>query len=245
MTHECSRTPGVAGLLVPVDRTVLVIDDDEGVRTALRTYLERSGYQVREATTGRVGLDLVAEITPDLVLVDLLLPDMHGFDVIRALRRAGDIPIIAVTGQADSHDVVGGLEAGADDYVTKPFLPAELRARIHAQLRRADTTAPGLPDAITRGEVSVHPTSGEVHRNGLSVQVTRLEFQVLLQLFLAEGRVVTRAELLDTVWGYPDGAGDPRIVDNVVFRLRSKLEDDPSAPVHLLTSRGFGFRWTE
>lgn len=225
-----------------MELAVLVIDDDEGVRTALRTYLVRSGYQVHEADTGRGGLDAVAELEPDLVLVDLLLPDMHGFDVIRALRRAGEIPIIAVTGQADSHDVVGGLEAGADDYVTKPFRLAELRARIHAQLRRAEAT-PGIPDAITRGPVSLHPTSGEVQLHGRPVQVTKLEFQVLLQLFLGEERVVTRTELLDTVWGYPSDTGDPRMVDNVVFRLRSKLEEDPSAPAHLLTARGFGFRW--
>lgn len=221
-------------------RSVMVVEDDDAIRLVLRTNLEDEGYRVLEASTAEEGLLLMMDEQPDVVLVDLRLPGLHGLDLVRSLRATSQVPIIIVTAQIDSHDVVAGLEAGADDYVTKPFVAKELMARIRTQLRR---TSPPEEDAraLVCGPIELRPDSAEVLRRGKPVPVSRIEFFVLSELIGARGRVLSRDHLLRKVWGY-GGAGDGRVVDNLIYRLRSKIEDDPANPELLLTVRGFGYR---
>jgi DNA-binding response OmpR family regulator len=229
-----------------VGRTVLVVEDDDGIRLVLRTFLEEEGYRVLEAVTGEEALTIAQDEAADVVLVDLRLPGIHGLDVVRSLRATSHVPIIVVTAQTDSHDVVAGLEAGADDYVTKPFVAKELSARIRAQLRRTAAAEPdsaGSPaePALVCGPLEIRPDTAEVLFHGEPVSLSRTEFRVLQELALARGRVLSRDDLLRRVWGYGN-AGDGRVVDNLVYRLRSKVEDDPAEPEHLITVRGFGYR---
>ncbi len=228
-------------------RTVLVVEDDEAIRLVLRTNLEDEGYNVLEAGTAEQGLVLMMDERVDVVLVDLRLPGIQGLDLVRSLRATSQVPIIIVTAQTDSHDVVAGLEAGADDYVTKPFVAKELMARIRTQLRRAnpgeeeeEETEP-QPQALVCGPIELRPDSAEVLRNGDPIPVSRIEFYVLAELIGARGRVLSRDYLLRKVWGYGN-AGDGRVVDNLIYRLRSKVEEDPANPVLLTTVRGFGYR---
>ena len=225
-----------------VPKTVMVVEDEPEIRLVLSTYLEDEGYRVVEAETGEQALSLSLDETPDVVLVDLRLPGIHGLDVVRSLRATSSVPIIVVTAQADSHDVVAGLEAGADDYVTKPFVPKELGARIRAQLRRNATEA-GEPqqDVIACGPIVIRPETAEAFKDGEPLALSRTEFKVLQELILAGGRILSRDDLLRRVWGYGN-AGDGRVVDNLIYRLRSKLEVDAAEPVHLVTVRGFGYR---
>ena len=228
-------------------RTVLVVEDDEAIRLVLRTNLEDEGYQVLEAGTAEQGLVLMMDEKVDVVLVDLRLPGIQGLDLVRSLRATSQVPIIIVTAQTDSHDVVAGLEAGADDYVTKPFVAKELMARIRTQLRRAnpgegeeEETEP-QPQALVCGPIELRTDSAEVLRNGDPIPVSRIEFYVLAELIGARGRVLSRDYLLRKVWGYGN-AGDGRVVDNLIYRLRSKIEEDPANPALLTTVRGFGYR---
>lgn len=229
-------------------RTVLVVEDDEAIRLVLRTNLEDEGYHVLEAGTAEQGLVLMMDEKVDVVLVDLRLPGIQGLDLVRSLRATSQVPIIIVTAQTDSHDVVAGLEAGADDYVTKPFVAKELMARIRTQLRRAN---PGEEEeevedepqmqALVCGPIELRPDSAEVLRKGDPIPVSRIEFYVLAELIGARGRVLSRDYLLRKVWGYGN-AGDGRVVDNLIYRLRSKIEEDPANPQLLTTVRGFGYR---
>ena len=181
----------------------------------------------------------------DVVLVDLRLPGIQGLDLVRSLRATSQVPIIIVTAQTDSHDVVAGLEAGADDYVTKPFVAKELMARIRTQLRRTqaneDEPVEEHQQALICGPIELRPDAAEVLRKGQPVPVSRIEFYVLMELIGARGRVLSRDYLLRKVWGYGN-AGDGRVVDNLIYRLRSKIEDDPANPQLLTTVRGFGYR---
>lgn len=225
-----------------MERSVLVVEDDPAIRLVLRTNLEDEGYRVIEAETGERALLRMIDERADVVLVDLRLPGIQGLDLIRSLRGESQVPIIIVTAQTDSHDVVAGLEAGADDYVTKPFVSKELTARIRTLLRRASPTADD-PQKLVCGPIELRLDSAEVLRDGTPVPVSRIEFYVLVELIGANGMVLSRDHLLRTVWGYSN-AGDGRVVDNLVYRLRSKIEVDPAHPVLLKTVRGFGYRMT-
>ncbi len=217
----------------------MVVEDDEEIRLVLRYALEDEGYRVLEAPNGEQALILGQDEDPDVLLVDLRLPGIHGLDVVRSVRATSRVPIIVVTAQADSHDVVSGLEAGADDYVTKPFVTKELMARIRAQIRRAtDVSDEGLLEC---GEVRLRPDTAEVEVGERIVPLSPTEFKLLAELIGARERVVSRDDLLRNVWGYRN-PGDGRVVDNLVYRLRAKMEADPADPVHLLTVRGFGYR---
>ncbi len=229
--------PGLNG---PVTKSVMIIEDDEGIRLVLRTALEEEGYQVLECETGEQALTLTQDEAADVVLVDLRLPGIHGLDVVRSLRATSRVPIIVVTAQVDSHDVVAGLEAGADDYVTKPFVTKELLARIRTQIRRSsdDSTKAG---PLSCGPYELRAATAEVLVAGQAVALSRTEFKLLEELMEAEERVLSRDELLRNVWGYRH-PGDGRVVDNLIYRLRSKIEDDPAQPAHLVTVRGFGYR---
>lgn len=224
--------------------SVLVVDDDDGIRMSLRLALEDQGYAVREAADGESAVVDVRTETPDVVVLDLMLPGMDGFECCRQLRRITDVPVLIVSARGDSHDVVAGLEAGADDYIRKPFDVAELSARLRALRRRRTTsseTDQPEEEVVTAGDVVVWPQRGEVTVADKPVQVTRTEFRLLHELAAHPGRVFSREMLLERVWDY-DYFGDTRIVDVHVRRLRTKIEDDPANPRRLVTVRGFGYK---
>ena len=174
------------------------------------------------------------------MLIDIMLPGIDGFELCRTVRRTSDVPIVMVTARNDTHDVVAGLEAGADDYLTKPFAPKELSARIRALLRRVRPAQPGH-ERLTFGDLELIPEEGKVLRGGTEVHLTKTEFRLLCELADNRGKVYSREELLDNVWGY-DYFGDGRLVDVHVRRLRTKVETDPAAPRHVVTVRGLGYR---
>lgn len=221
--------------------SVLLVDDEPRVRQALRLALEDEGYVVFEAGSGEDGLAALRREQPDVVLLDLMLPDLDGFAVCHAIRRTSDQPVIMVTARTDSHDVVAGLEAGADDYVTKPLVAKELSARIRALLRRADPSSSRRPSAMVVGELEIDAEAAEVRRDGVPLALTRTELRLLVELAVAEGKVRSREELLSRIWGY-GYFGDSRIVDVHIRRLRRKIEQDPANPVHVVTARGLGYR---
>ncbi|MCF6507413.1 response regulator transcription factor [Blastococcus sp. MG754426] len=222
-----------------MSRSVLIIEDDPRIRRMLQLTLQREGLQVTEAATGEEGLAALAETSFDVVLLDLMLPGKDGFEVCREIRRASNVPVIMLTARSDSHDVVAGLEAGADDYVSKPFVVKELSARIRALARR--TRAPEPRVHLTVGDLEVSPTEGTVTRDGEMLNLTRTEFRLLCELATDPGRVLSREELLERVWGY-DYFGDSRLVDVHIRRLRKKIEPDPSNPTLVTTVRGMGYR---
>jgi DNA-binding response OmpR family regulator len=223
---------------------VLVVEDDETVRTLLRLLLEDEGLIVTEAATGAAAVEKFDRATLDrapfdLVLLDLRLPGLSGFEVCRHIRRSSEVPVIMVTAQNDSHDIVAGLELGADDYVTKPFNDHELVARIRVQLRRRASTAPG--ERFVIGPLEILPDEGTVRRAGELVQLTRTEFQLLCHLARHPNRVWSRDQLLHEVWGY-EHTGDGRVVDTHIARLRLKIEADQGNPQLIQTVRGLGYK---
>ncbi len=222
--------------------SLLFIEDDDGIRLALSMALEDEGYSVAEAGTGAAGLAAFERHTPDLVLLDLRLPDMSGFEVCRAIRSTSIVPIIIITAQTDTVDMVAGLEAGADDYVTKPVVPKELAARIRALLRRVHLHAtPSAPASMHFGDIEVRREQGLVFKNGLELNLTKTEYRLLCEFADHAGAVLSRDQLLERVWGY-DYLGDSRLVDAHVRRLRLKIEDHPDDPKLIVTARGVGYR---
>lgn len=222
---------------------ILLVEDDDSIRAQTAALLRDEGFQAEDAATAEAGITLFERRPADCVLLDLVLPDLDGFEVCRRLRARSDVPIIMVTARSDSFDVVAGLEAGADDYVTKPFQPKELAARIRAMLRRAhgfDTP----PDVLTLSErVELVPDEGIIRVEGQEMHLTRTEFRLLCELAGAPGRVFTREVLLESVWGY-EYIGDTKLVDVHVYRIRNKIEADPAKPEILLTVRGLGYKVT-
>ncbi len=227
--------------MVTVATRILTVEDDERIRQAVKLALEDEGWDVDEADTGEIALERFAANTADVVLIDIMLPGMDGFDVCRSIRRGSDVPIIMVTARNDTHDVVAGLEAGADDYLTKPFAPKELSARIRALLRRARNSEHGSLERIVVGELEISPDEGVVLRDGEELHLTKTEFRLLVELASQPGKVFSREVLLERVWGY-DYFGDGRLVDVHVRRLRTKVESDPAHPRYVVTSRGLGYK---
>jgi DNA-binding response OmpR family regulator len=223
-----------------VGTRILTVEDDERIRTAVKMALEDEGWDVVEAESGEQAVDAFASQPTDIVLIDLMLPGMDGFELCRTIRRTSDVPILMVTARTDTHDVVAGLEAGADDYVTKPFQPKELSARIRALLRRARPAETGNPH-LRFGDLEVIPAEGVVRSAGGEVHLTKTEFRLLCELASAPGRVFSREQLLERVWGY-DYFGDGRLVDVHVRRLRTKVEPDAANPRHVVTVRGLGYK---
>jgi DNA-binding response OmpR family regulator len=216
-----------------------MVEDDARIRASLRLALEDEGYEVDEAESGEDALERFAETPADVVLIDIMLPGIDGFECCRQLRRTSTVPVIMVTARADTHDVVAGLEAGADDYVTKPFVAKELAARIRALMRRARPV--DEPSVLSFGDVEVRPDEGTVRRGAQEIHCTRTEFRLLCELAANPGRVLSREQLLDRVWGY-DYFGDGRLVDVHIRRLRTKIEQDPANPRHIQTVRGMGYK---
>jgi DNA-binding response OmpR family regulator len=223
--------------------SLLFIEDDDAIRLALSLALEDEGYEVRQAPDGREGLASFADDEPDLVLLDLRLPDMSGFDVCRQLRKTSIVPIIIVTAQTDTYDLVAGLEAGADDYVTKPVVPKELAARIRAALRRVHLheATPASPSAARFGDVELRRDLGVVLKAGVELNLTKTEYRLVCEFADHANMVLSRDQLLERVWGY-EYLGDSRLVDAHVRRLRVKIEDQPDEPKLIVTARGVGYR---
>lgn len=219
---------------------VLTVEDDERIRQSVKLALEDEGWEVEEATNGEDAIAVFNRAPTDVVLIDIMLPGMDGFELCRNLRRSSDVPIVMVTARIDTHDVVAGLEAGADDYLTKPFAPKELSARIRALLRRARPSSPGH-SRLVFGDLEIIPDEGKVLLGDSELALTKTEFRLLCELAADPGGVFSREALLDKVWGY-GYFGDGRLVDVHIRRLRMKVETDPANPRHVVTVRGLGYR---
>jgi len=224
-----------------MDARILLVEDDPSIREVTAIGLRAAGFEVETAADGAVGLERWRRDSPDLVLLDVMLPRLDGLEVCREIRRDSTVPIVMLTARADTMDVVVGLEAGADDYVRKPFDLPELIARVRAALRRAG----GGEDVATLrlGALTIDVAGRSVLRDGAEIPLTRTEFDLLLELVRHAGQVLTRDVLLDRVWGY-DYLGDSRLVDVAIQRLRAKVETDPAAPELIQTVRGSGYKAT-
>jgi DNA-binding response OmpR family regulator len=216
------------------------VEDDERIRTSVRLALEEEGWVVDEAASGEVAAEKFNTTPADVVLIDIMLPGIDGFELCRKIRSASSVPIVMVTARSDTHDVVAGLEAGADDYLTKPFAPKELSARIRALLRRIKTVDHQHQNLVF-GDLVIIPEEGRVTLAGEDVPLTKTEFRLLCVLAENPSGVFSRETLLKRVWDY-DYFGDGRLVDVHVRRLRMKVERDPAEPRHVVTVRGLGYR---
>lgn len=219
---------------------ILLIEDDPTVRLSLALALGKHGHEVEQASTGEMGIDALKTTMPDAVVLDIMLPGMDGFAVCRRIRTVSNVAIIMVTARGDDLDVVGGLEAGADDYVVKPVQPRVLDARIRAVLRRGE---PGDDAGRERHrDLEIDRAAMTVSKSDVELSLTPTELRLLLELARSPGRVFSRQQLLEMVWEL-DYLGDSRLVDNCVQRLRSKIEDDLAYPAFVQTVRGFGYRF--
>lgn len=226
---------------------VLIVDDEPGISRLISMYLEREGFQTSSVRTGAEALEAMQSASPSLVVLDIMLPDIDGWEVCREIRRTSDVPIIMLTAREGDEDKIVGLEIGADDYVTKPFVPRELVARVKAILRRARPPAPAqAPDEAVMdfGEMTINPAKREVCLNGEPIQLRAKEYDLLVELARRPGVVFSREKLLQDVWGY-DFYGDSGTIDVHVRRLRAKLNDDSSNPRFIETVWGVGYRLKE
>ena len=223
-------------------RSVLIVDDEPNIRTVLRGYLEADGFDVAEAADGETALAAVRDGSPDLVLLDVMLPGIDGLEVLRQLRGFSDTYVILVTARTEEVDKLVGLGVGADDYITKPFSPREVTARVKAVLRR-DRGVRADADVLLRFDgLTVNRVGREVEVKGAAVALSSLEFDLLSALAGAPGRVFSRAQLLEQVWGY-DFYGDERVVDVHIRSLRARLGDDAVDPHLIATVRGAGYKF--
>lgn len=219
------------------------MEDERAIVEILKFNLKREGYETMEALDGETGLRLALEGDPDLILLDVMLPKMNGFDICAEIRRAGKVtPVIMLTAREEETDKIFGLEAGADDYITKPFSMRELMARVKANIRRRDLDYGVRPkgELLRAGALTVDPAAFTVTKDASPVELTQKEFDLLLYLIRERGRVFTREDLMQKVWNY-DYFGDMRTVDVTVRRLREKIENDPGKPELILTKRGVGY----
>jgi DNA-binding response OmpR family regulator len=225
------------------NKHILVVEDDESIILGLRMNLEAEGYDVTVAQDGDEAFDIASQHEFSLIVMDVMLPKMNGFEVVRKLRaEASTVPIVMLSARGAEIDKVMGLELGAEDYITKPFSLAEFLARVKAVLRRDAIARPNKRRVVEAGDLRVDLDTREVTRDGKPVELTPTEFDLLVCLVEASGKVLTRGEILTRVWG-PGHHGTLRTIDNFMLQLRNKLERDPSDPVHLLTVRGVGYRF--
>ena len=231
-----------------MEKKILIVEDEQNIVDILSFNLEREGYDTIEAYDGPTGLKLALEENPDLILLDLMLPGMDGFDVCRQIRRAGHAtPILMLTAREEEADKVLGLELGADDYITKPFSMRELLARVKANIRRVGMV-PAAPQgeepaaaAMKLGRITVDVERATVYKDGKPLDLTQREYDLIRYLVSQPGKVFSREALMEQVWNYEGYVGDVRAVDVAVRRLREKLEDDPAAPRFICTKRGMGY----
>ncbi|MCT2023702.1 MtrAB system response regulator MtrA [Corynebacterium sanguinis] len=217
---------------------ILVVEDDPAINEMLTIVLESEGFETQSVTDGAEAVPVFNDYDPDIVLLDLMLPGMNGVDICREIRKVSAVPIVMLTAKTDTVDVVLGLESGADDYITKPFKPKELIARIRARLRRTEEEP---AEVLTIGDLTIDVPQHMVTRDGAEIALTPLEFDLLLEMARKPNQVHAREELLESVWGYRN-ASDTRLVNVHVQRLRSKIEHDPENPEIVLTVRGVGYK---
>ncbi|HEX2870331.1 MAG TPA: response regulator transcription factor [Polyangiaceae bacterium] len=226
-------------------KRILIVEDDESISLGLRMNLEAEGYEVQLAADGEDGLALATGGGTDLVILDVMLPKMNGFEVVRHLRaKHATVPVIMLSARGAEMDKVMGLELGAEDYITKPFGLAELLARVKAVLRRDGLSRQRVEAVVLAGDLTIDSGTRLVSRAGAPVELTATEFDVLWCLVEAQGRVLSREEILTQVWGVGHH-GTLRTIDNFLLQLRSKLEKDSAEPEHLLTVRGVGYRFKQ
>lgn len=231
-----------------MSKRILIVEDEKSIVDILSFNLGREGYDTMEALDGKTGLQLALEQDPDLILLDLMLPEMNGFEVCRSLREKGKAtPIIMLTAREEETDKVLGLELGADDYITKPFSMRELLARVKANIRRSDMVAvaeaaPAADSAkVNLGRVVIDTDLLVVYKDGKALDLTQREYELIKFLAMQPGKVFSREALMEHVWNYEGYVGDVRAVDVAVRRLREKLEDDPASPAFIVTRRGLGY----
>lgn len=233
-------------------KTILIVEDEQNIVDILSFNLSREGYDTLEAYDGPTGLQLALENDPDLILLDLMLPGMNGFDVCRKIRESGSsIPILMLTAREEEADKVLGLELGADDYITKPFSMRELLARVKANIRRVAMAAPAAAPApaaeglVQRGRVTIDRDRATISKDGRALDLTQREYDLICYLAAQPGKVFSREALMEHVWNYEGYVGDVRAVDVAVRRLREKIEDDPASPRFIVTKRGMGYYFGE
>lgn len=227
-------------------KKILVVEDERNIVDILTFNLAREGYETLEALDGALGLELALEEDPDLILLDLMLPKMDGFEVCRRLREQGRAtPIIMLTAREEETDKVLGLELGADDYITKPFSMRELMARVKSNIRRTEMLAKAAPqpaaNRLDAGRIQVDLDAMLVYKDGDALDLTQREYELVKTLASARGQAVSRESLMEQVWNYEGYVGDVRAVDVAIRRLREKLEDDPAEPRFIVTRRGLGY----
>lgn len=226
-------------------KTILVVDDEKQIVEVLSAYLKKEGYSVITAYDGRTALDTALSESPDLILLDLMLPEINGFEICRLVRNTSPIPIIMLTARDDETDKILCLEVGADDYITKPFSPREVLARVRAVLRRSTGEVQNQDqERIKIGELEIDLAKHEVKKAGLAIQLTPTEFKILEAMAKSPGRVFTRLQLIDYVQGY-SFEGYERTVDAHIKNLRQKIEDNPKSPTYVVTVFGVGYRMEE
>jgi two-component system response regulator VicR len=224
-------------------RTILIVEDEQRINDILVITFKKEGYKVLSALDGISGLEMALNDNPDIILLDVMLPGMDGFDVLRKIREKSQVPVLMLTAREDEVDKVLGLELGADDYITKPYSNRELTARVKANLRRSDIPAKVQAEdknIIVSGDLVINLERYEVCKNGRIIDITVREFDLLKFLAMQPDKIFSRESLLENVWGY-EYYGDVRTVDVTVRRLREKIEDDPSMPKYIITKRGLGY----
>ena len=228
-------------------KTVLIVEDEKNIVDILRFNLQREGYETLEAFDGDAGLQMARTRHPDIILLDVMLPKMNGFDVCRALRQDGDnVPVLILTAREEEADKVLGLEIGADDYITKPFSMRELMARVKANIRRTSMKMDTAASTMDTGSgLVVNTETYQVTKGGKVIDLTQREYELLTFLASHPGKVYSRIDLMEQVWNYGYVGDDVRTVDVTVRRLREKIEDDPASPAYILTRRGMGYYFAD
>jgi len=224
-------------------KRILIVEDEKNIVDIIRFNMNREGYDTLEAYDGEAGLKLARQEKPDLILLDVMLPKMIGFDVCKTLRDEGDnVPVIILTAREDEEDKVLGLEIGADDYITKPFSMRELIARVRANIRRTAMGAAHSGQGMSAGgALVIDPTTNQVYKHGALVDLTQREYELLTFLASHPDKIFSRVDLMEQVWNYGYVGDDARTVDVTVRRLREKIEDDPGSPTYIMTRRGVGY----